>query len=604
MIFKLATAAVAGAVTVLLAFRSGGYFPSEWGLQIGFFALVALVAVVLAESMAIGPREGVVIGSLVALAGWSLLSIAWSPGADAQVLSAERILVYLAAVVAMLVSVTRDRLDWLIGGAGAGIVVVCVYALETRLIEGTVTDPGAITGTRLDAPIGYANALGALAAIGIVLALGFVFHERLEIRIPASAALVPLSVTLYLTLSRGSLIALAVALLVFLSWEQSGHAVGGVLAAAVPPAAAVLLAARSPVLDAALTHARAEAGGHQLAWKLALLTAAGGAVGVFAGPRSRRLTPVAWISVAGLAAAGAAAILWAGPVDIGERVADSFRSPPPAAAANPGRRVLSVASSGRSEYWDVAWSMVVREPVLGEGAGTYARWWLQERPVANDARNAHNLYLETAAELGPVGLLLLALALGAPLFAWASRRPVLAAALAADVAWLVHALLDWDWQIPGVTLVALACASALLIDGRPSLRTPPRLRTPWRVVGVALVVPLLAAGLVVHVGNRATDAGRATLDAGNANRAVAQARRARHWQPWAGEPWQLLGEAQLALHQDGAARASLRRAVDREPDSWTAWSDLAAVTTGAAKADALGHVRRLDPLVAAHNPDG
>ena len=57
----------------------------------------------------------------------------------------------------------------------------------------------------------------------------------------------------------------------------------------------------------------------------------------------------------------------------------------------------------------------------------------------------------------------LLLALGIPL--WAARQargPLASTALAAYVAWLAHAAVDWDWQIPAVTLPALACGAALV----------------------------------------------------------------------------------------------------------------------------------------------
>ncbi len=41
---------------------------------------------------------------------------------------------------------------------------------------------------------------------------------------------------------------------------------------------------------------------------------------------------------------------------------------------------------------------------LGSGAGTFERWWLADRDVALKVRDAHSLYLETLAELGPFGL--------------------------------------------------------------------------------------------------------------------------------------------------------------------------------------------------------
>jgi len=41
------------------------------------------------------------------------------------------------------------------------------------------------------------------------------------------------------------------------------------------------------------------------------------------------------------------------------------------------------------------------------------------------------------------------------------------AAAAGLVAYLVHAGLDWDWEMPVTTLVGLACVAALLVGVRP-----------------------------------------------------------------------------------------------------------------------------------------
>ena len=75
----------------------------------------------------------------------------------------------------------------------------------------------------------------------------------------------------------------------------------------------------------------------------------------------------------------------------------------------------SRSGHGRADYWRVAAGMVGRAPVLGTGAGSFERYWTQERSAPHNARDAHNLYLEALAELGPAGLTLLLVALGAPL---------------------------------------------------------------------------------------------------------------------------------------------------------------------------------------------
>jgi Flp pilus assembly protein TadD len=66
--------------------------------------------------------------------------------------------------------------------------------------------------------------------------------------------------------------------------------------------------------------------------------------------------------------------------------------------------------------------------------------------------------------------------------------------------------------------------------------------------------------------------------------------------PWAVQPLQLAGEAELAGHRDAAARADLRRALARDPEDWSIWYDLASVTTGSAHRQALRRARALDPL--------
>ena len=122
----------------------------------------------------------------------------------------------------------------------------------------------------------------------------------------------------------------------------------------------------------------------------------------------------------------------------------------------------------RPLYWHVAWKEWELNRLLGSGAGTFDRYWLHYRTVGSFARDAHSLYLETLGELGPLGLALVLAVLLTPLLALRGRRdPLLATAAGAYVAFLVHAGVDWDWEIPAVTLAGLACGSALLVARRP-----------------------------------------------------------------------------------------------------------------------------------------
>ena len=105
-------------------------------------------------------------------------------------------------------------------------------------------------------------------------------------------------------------------------------------------------------------------------------------------------------------------------------------------------------------------------PILGSGAGTFAGYWVRsgEVPVHGGALDAHSLYLETLAELGPIGLILVTAMLVIPLISGLRQRGAtyVPAAMGAYLAFLLHAGLDWDWEMPVVTVTGSACAAALV----------------------------------------------------------------------------------------------------------------------------------------------
>ena len=100
--------------------------------------------------------------------------------------------------------------------------------------------------------------------------------------------------------------------------------------------------------------------------------------------------------------------------------------------------------------------------------------------IDETVRDAHSLELETFAELGLVGVALLAALLaGVGLSARAAHRvdPALAAGPAAALtAWAVHCAIDWDWEMPALTLVAVVLAGALLAGA--DVRALPRSEAP------------------------------------------------------------------------------------------------------------------------------
>ena len=112
------------------------------------------------------------------------------------------------------------------------------------------------------------------------------------------------------------------------------------------------------------------------------------------------------------------------------------------------------------------------EPLRGVGAGGWAVDWIRWRRVREFAKDAHSLPLQTLAELGVVGTVLLVALLGGVglAAARASRRAreLAAGLVAAWITWLVHQPLDWDWEMPAVSLTAFLLAGAILRLGDTS----------------------------------------------------------------------------------------------------------------------------------------
>jgi hypothetical protein len=285
------------------------------------------------------------------------------------------------------------------------------------------------------------------------------------------------------------------------------------------------------------------------------------------------------------------------PPTLARKAYHSFTSAPPAATGSVNKRLFSLSSTGRARQWRVAWDDYMAHPLLGSGAGTYEQQWLRRRPDRSKVINAHSLYLETLAEVGPIGLALLLTALGLPLFAAIGirARPAVPAACGAYVAYLVHAGVDWDWEMPGVTLAALFCGSALLVAARRGASVV-RVPKAFRIGALAMTGVLASLALIGLAGNAALSAAdRAASDA-KPGRAEAEARNATRWAPWSSAPWQQLAAAQLAQGEQALARESLAKAIAKDSHNWRLWYELSLISTGRRRARALAEAARLNPL--------
>lgn len=599
---------VTAVATTALAAANGGYFWSSWS-----WACLALSACAIAGLVSTSHRPGTLgvayFAFLLAFAGWTLTSLAWAPS-GAPVFEAERVLVYVTGAAAALVTVRRSSTSVLFGGVLCGLALVDLYALGTRLLPDKLGSSDALAANRLAAPVGYWNGLGITAVMGALLALGFAVRGRTSAGRAAAALTLPVFLpTLYFTFSRGSWLALFIGVVLLVAVDARRLQLITVSAAVlVFPLVALLLAWHAHALGRAggASAAAVVHDGHRLAWLVVLLAIASACVatgaqvlapriGASSSVRRAYAGALIAVTIAGLVAAFAVA---GNPVSLARRGWHSFTGPPTAVGQGQqeNSRLLSLSSNGRIELWHVAWHEAQAHPLAGGGAGTYESWWLAHRGSTLQVRDAHSLYLQTLAETGAIGLLLLVSALVMPIVGVfrSRRRPVIPFALAAYVAFLVHAAGDWDWQLAGVTLPAILIGAGLAISGRNEAVTraaSARVRTV--ALGAACVA--LAVSFLMVLGNVPLTRASSAADAARWADSAREARKAERWLPWASEPWRFAGEADLALRDRTGARRALETALEKDPRNWQLWFDLSAATKGKDSKRALAHAARLNP---------
>jgi hypothetical protein len=585
----------------------GGYFSQSWGwIALAFVAAVSLTLIV-GWATRPGWLRIAFAAFMTALGVWVALSATWSLTSAGSLREVERMLVYIALAGAVALVLRRGDATGLAAGVFAGSVAVAGYGLATRLFPDRLESNDSPTlPYRLAEPIGYWNALGLLAAVGVLLGLGIAAHgRRLGFVALAAASLPVLAATLYFTFSRGAWVALGIGVVTMVALDARRLRLTWI-ALAIVPASAICVAIASQ--QEALTtegspQADAVAEGERLALVIAGLMVASGALAVAGRWIARRLPAPRWAmravdaGLAGLALVTivAAVVLAGGPSDAFAEIEERFDAPLAAKTGNLNDRLFSVSSNGRVTSIEVAWDAGRERPLLGHGAGSYEYLWYERRPTQGIIRDAHSLYAETFAELGLVGIALLGFALVTPLVAAvrARRNRIVPAAAAAYVAWAAHAAMDWHWEVVGVTTIALlAGAVGLLAVERGSLRPlPDAARWPLLAASAALTV----VSLVSLVGNQALYAGREALARGELDEATDHALRAEDLLPWSFEPHYVLGDAAGRRGDRAGALREYRRAVDMDGENWVAWLRLAQVARGAERQAAYERVRELNP---------
>ena len=563
------------------AWRDGGFAPEEW-LPGGLLLLALLCTAAASANVRVRlqarRRPLVLFGLYVA---WSYLSVVWAQVPGDALDGANRTLVYWF-VFALFVGLGIS------GGLGTAVVfawgtALAALGLVALAQAATATTPaGHFVQGRLAAPLSYPDGDAALflSACLPLLVLSSRPRGNASVRLTAAVAGVVLADLAVLCQSRGSVVALACALVLYLAVTRSRLRAFGQLviaAGAVAPAVPALLHVYSAVIAG---HGRSAAVTHAAAWiAVSAALAVAGMVILLLLERRVTLPDRARVLLGGgvLAGAGAAVLVAAAiaagshPVARTERAWHDFTTNKTAAPTT----LHFAAGVGTSRYdvWRIALRQFLAHPVTGVGADNYFVGYLRQRRTTQTSRYPESVELRTLSETGIVGaglfLGFLALVLvQATKAARRSRSPELAlACLVGSVYWLFHSSIDWFWELPALTGAALALLAIASAPTAADLSPAARQRiSPW--LKAAVVPTVLALAAVLAIPWASTSLIDAAVGQGPGRSAYSQLATAARLNPLSEQP--ALAEATLAANAGDRARErrALNEALRRSPHDW------------------------------------
>ncbi len=602
----------------------GGSPVSVWAVGLVYLAVAGALLAALVPRPPLGRPALWALAAALGLLAWSCASIAWADDRGLAWIACARLgLVVAALALPLLWPPTRGGLI-----LGVAALVGCALLGEATALIAARSDPTVLGDGRLTDPTGYANASAALLFMAALASLPLAVDARLARRARGLAlgAAVALAGGALLAQSRASLGALAVALAALLALSARR----GALALAAGVVALALAAIAGPLLDVRAAWLRDDDGGAVGGAILALLGA--GAVVALAGivlsrfdaPRSApdgdaraasprapalRRPPPALIA-AGCAALLAGALLAGGAGWLADRAHD---------IATPDYDRLEVSStrftgdlgSNRVDYWRVSLAVLGDAPLAGAGAAGFTDEYIRRRHTDKTPLYAHSIWMQTAADLGAVGLALLAgalAALAAAVLRTRSRiaphdRLVQAAACAPLLYVVAHSSVDWVSHIPVVSVPAIGLAAAAAglraeaAPGQPAERTAPR-PGPALAAALALVAGALLLAGPPYLSGRLQELAASEL-AKRPGDALAHLRSAQRVQPLGRAAAVQEGVYALELGDERRAAQAFRTALERDGRSWFAQLEMALLEArGDMRASALRRLAlagRLNP---------
>jgi hypothetical protein len=599
--------------------------PSETRVQVAIALLASLAGAAWlwgTEIRLAAPRMAWIgLGLLAAFALSTGVTVLWSIAPDATWTELNRVLAYtvvLGLALAAGASVkhpVRKTAD----GVLLAVLLMTAYALGQKVVPGLHIpelfdlNQTPVTGPRLSNPLGYSNALALFIAFGVPLALvRAVDRERSDrARLVALLSLPLMFLAIGLTYSRGGLLAVVIGIAVGMALGGSKLRSLAVIAiAAVAMYPMLLFGTGDPSLSGLFVPlGTREVAGLELAVAIVVCLAALWWVGrrLLARERSstwsrERIHGVGRLLVVAAALAVvvgfiAVAVSHRGVGGTASHVWHNFTSVSATSVFEPGR-LASASSGNRWAWWQEAGGAFSARPIGGWGAGSFSVLDLLYRRNGSVGQvlQPHNLPMQWLAETGLVGAslgiaALAALLAGAVLtvrrLAPGPDRMLAAALLAGGLAFALHTLYDWDWDIPGVTLPALVMLGVLSGSRAPGLRRDPRVPVAGpglRATGVALLTVLMCLYCVSAVlpSLAQSDARKAlVVAAGGTSRdrqqAMALAKKATKLNPFSDAGLTAAATISVQAGRLAQARDYLFDAVRRNPDDVAAWEQLASL---------------------------
>jgi O-antigen ligase len=484
-------------VLLLYSFSAGGYFVVRRGYG-ELIILWLLVVGLLFELQARGrfPRAGQIeLGLFAGYVAWIFLSIFWSIKPAASLDEFVRGMLYVAGFgLFWLFLERREWLGWLGHLFIIIVAIVCFDGLLGKTFPDVLSHPDPFQSNRLNYPITYWNTMAVMMIMGFVIGLR-VLADRvtsLVVRCLYAPALFIFLVVLWFTFSRGGLLFLVVGIAIYLYLSRSR--LRTLLQAGLLFLWTGLIVAASyaffPNMIASVPDATLKVSeGHQLALLLiSMMAIAAVSQYVIKQLEGGIHIPERTSRVIGYVIAGTAVALTisaflgfsfsggrGGPISYVRQTFSDFNAEEKAASVErPEERLFSLQSERFQEY-SVSLTRFQENPLLGTGAGTWSIAWIKHRPWDIQVKDGHSLLFETMAELGIPGTLLL-LGFVASFFYFSIRdlrflgkgreRELYGAFFAASTVFVLHAMIDWDWEMPVIALAFFMFAGGLLRYGQ------------------------------------------------------------------------------------------------------------------------------------------